>query len=81
MSQRAVERAVGKLVTDEAFREAFYADPARAVLESGLALTARELEALRRIAPGALARLCACIDDRICRLYVPGRPAGREPSP
>lgn len=80
MSQRAVEQVLGRLVTDEAFREAFFADPEDTALRSGLSLTACEREALRRIAPGALARLCACLDDRICRLYVPGRPAGRETS-
>ncbi len=80
MSQRAVEQTLGKLVTDEAFRWAFLADPEGTALRGGLTLTPCELEALRRISPAALAELCACIDDRICRLYVLDRPVRRESS-
>jgi hypothetical protein len=66
MSQQAVERAIGKLVTDEAFRTAFVADPPRASLEAGLHLLATELDALTRIPTRALEQLAQ--DDRICRL-------------
>jgi len=71
MSQRAVEQTLGKLITDEGFRRAFFGDPAAAALRAGLALTAKELEALSRIPARAVATLCACVDDRICRLAVP----------
>jgi hypothetical protein len=74
MSQRAVEQVLGRLVTDEAFREAFIADPAGTAARTGFDLCPKELEALTRIPRAALASLCACVDDRICRLYVPGRP-------
>jgi hypothetical protein len=79
MSQRAVEQALGKLLTDEAFREAFFADPEGAAFRAGLALSATELDALRSLSPGAVADLCARLDHRVCRLYVPGRRDGREP--
>lgn len=79
MSQRAVERTVGRLVTDEHFREEFFRDPEGASFRAGLNLSRRELDALRRIPADALARLCACVDDRICRLHVRGGRAPGEP--
>jgi putative modified peptide len=68
MSQPAVEKAIGKLATDEAFRDAFFADPGRALLEAGLSLSPCELSALRSIPTQALRRFGAALDDRICRL-------------
>ena len=68
MSQHAVERAIGKLVTDEAFRARFVADPARASLEAGLPLSAPELSALARIPVRALQRFADSVDDSIRRL-------------
>jgi hypothetical protein len=71
MSQRAVERVLGRLVTDEACREGFFRD-ARAALAGYIAdLTADELDALLRVPRRGLAALCAELDDRICRLRVP----------
>jgi hypothetical protein len=70
MSQRAVEQAVGKLVTDEGFREAFFRDPAPASREAGLELSRAEIAALFGIPRQALSAFCACLDDRICRLFV-----------
>jgi hypothetical protein len=74
MSQRAVEQVLGRLVTDEGFLEAFLADPRGTAARAGLDLSPKELHALTRIPRAALASLCASVDDRICRLYVPGRP-------
>jgi hypothetical protein len=68
MSQQAVERAIGKLVTDESFRRRFAADPAGASLNAGLALSATELLALSRISGAALQRLATTLDDSIRRL-------------
>ncbi len=76
MSQRAVERALGKLVTDEGFRNEFFKDPERATLQAGLELSREELDGLLRIPKSTLAKLSKCIDDRICRLRVP---AGSNP--
>lgn len=70
MSQRSVERALGKMVTDEAFRLEFLRDPGRASIEAGLELLPEEVEALRSVPAAMLARLASCLDDRICRLSV-----------
>ena len=78
MSQRIVERAVGKLVTDEGFRNAFFRDPKVACLQAGLELFAEELDALEHIPRPALAALSACLDDRICRLHIALEPAHEE---
>jgi hypothetical protein len=71
MSQRAVERAVGKLVTDEGFRAAFYRNAAVASREAGLELTVAELHALLHIPREALIALAARLDDRICCIHIP----------
>lgn len=71
MGQRAVERALGRLVTDPGFRCRFFREPERATLELGLDLSRNEIEALSRIPAPALAELEACIDDRLCRLHLP----------
>jgi hypothetical protein len=68
MSQHAVERAIGKLVTDESFRARFRGDPARASFEAGLSLSSAELGALARIPGEALGRFAGALDDSIRRL-------------
>jgi hypothetical protein len=78
MSQRAVEQVLGKLLTDEAFREAFFANPESAVFRAGLTLAPAEMEGLRSVSPRALASLCACLDSRLCRLYVPAERPTQE---
>jgi len=70
MSQRDVERTLGRLLTDHSFRDEFFLDPARASLTFGLQLTPHELEALLRVPRPALASLGARLDDRICRLHI-----------
>jgi hypothetical protein len=74
MSQQAVERTLGKLITDEEFREEFFKDRVAAILRGGLDLSAGELDALSRIPQAALAGLARRLDDRICRLHVTGCP-------
>jgi hypothetical protein len=69
MSQRDVDRTLGRLLTDEDFRDEFFLDPARASLTLGIQLTADELEALYRIPRPMLGSLGALRDDRICRLH------------
>lgn len=68
MSQRNVERVVGRLVTDEAFRRQFSRDPGavlREVLDSGLELNGCELRALISITPEAAEAFAEAIDPRI----------------
>ena len=71
MSQRDVERALGRLVTDEAFRREFYHDPPRACVGLGIQLTEEEIQALVATPRSVLADLASRLDDRICRLHLP----------
>jgi hypothetical protein len=78
MSQRSVERALGKMVTDEAFRADFFLDPWRASVIAGLDLLAYEVEALLKVPRSLLDRLSADLDDRICRLCIVDRNPSEE---
>jgi len=78
MSQRSVERILGRLVTDEGFRERFFTDPEGACLQIGADMSRQELDALKRIPRTALADLGARIDDRICRLHIAAQPLSQE---
>jgi len=71
MSQRDVERAIGRLLTDEQFRLACRKDPASACREAGFDLSPLELDALAALPFRALPRLVAQIDERIRRLTPP----------
>ena len=73
MSQRNVERTLGRLLTDESFQYDFFRDPARACLQLGLQLTPHEVEALLRVPRPTLTQLAGRLDDRICRLHVTNR--------
>ena len=68
MSQHAVERTIGKLVTDEEFRRRFFENPAVATWEAGLPLSAVELEALSALSRAAVTRFGQSLDARISRL-------------
>ncbi len=68
MCQAAVERTLGKLVTDETFRRRFFRDPAPTSFSAGLDLSRAELDALSRLPVEAIVQFSACLDDRICRL-------------
>jgi hypothetical protein len=77
MSQRAVERVVGKLVTDREFREAFFQNPAQSALCLGADLSPEEMDALLRIPVKALDDLYRKMDDRICKLHIARQPLGQ----
>ena len=64
MSQPAMEQALGKLVLDVGFRDAFFRDPAAASLAAGIQLTDQERGALERIRPGALAAFQRYLDGK-----------------
>jgi hypothetical protein len=70
MSQRDVERTLGRLLTDQGFRDGFFLEPTRACLALGIQLTPQEVEALLRVPLPALVSLGARLDDRICRLHM-----------
>ena len=79
MSQRDVERTLGRLLTDAGFRRDFSRNPVRACLVLGLQLAAHEMEALVLVPPRHLASLAGQLDDRICRLDIDE--AGHDGSP
>jgi hypothetical protein len=68
MSQEAVERTLGKLLTDECFRERFFTTPRVTVWAAGLRLSDIELAALSGLSRSALSSFSASLDHRICRL-------------
>ena len=70
MTQRDVERTLGRLLTDENFRDEFFLDPAGACLVLGVQLAPHEAEALLRVPRSMLATLGDRLDDRICRLHI-----------
>ena len=68
MSQSSVERIIGALVTDEAFRRRFAEDRVEAIrqlVESGVELTFCERRALACLNPAELARFAELIDARL----------------
>ena len=67
MSQVTVERTLGKLVTDPAFRIRFFRDPAAASFLAGLELSRAEVDALSGLPVEAIERFSTCLDHRICR--------------
>jgi len=81
MSQRGVERTLGKMVTDPGFREQFLREPAAATLAIGVELTPEETAALLRIPPRALVELSTRLDDRICKLHISHERLAREYQP
>ena len=67
MSQAAVERTLGKLVTDDGYRRRFFRDPAAASFAAGLELSPAEVDALSHLPLEAIIRFSSCLDARICR--------------
>ena len=68
MSQPNVERIIGVLVTDEALRRQFVADPEatlKGLVERGVELTGCEQRALACTDPVQLARFAEAIDARL----------------
>lgn len=76
MSQHAVERTIGKLVTDADFRRRFFCSPAEASWEAGLRLSPVELDALSALSSAAITRFSESLDPRISRLYLDATSAG-----
>jgi hypothetical protein len=68
MSQYAVESVLGKMITDPAFRDAFFTSPDATARRVGLKLGAEEIAALLQVHRAALERFALTVDDRICRM-------------
>jgi len=68
MSHRGVEVVLGRLATDEAWRERFRLSPATALREligAGLELSHVELAALEALDPSALLHFAHALDPRL----------------
>ena len=68
MAQRIVEMLIGRLITDEQFREDFLRDAPRvlhALFERGLELSRTEMAALINTDPSIWARTADAIDPRL----------------
>lgn len=67
MSQRAVESILGRLITDEEFREEFFREPLEACRMNGWGVTPAELSALIGLDPGLLQGMAGSLDPKIVR--------------
>ena len=68
MSQRSIEMVVGRLVTDEEFRQTFMTDPVHALtelLEQGTHLTRAEITALVATDSELWDRVAEQVDQRL----------------
>ena len=83
MSQKTVERILGKLATDEELRQRFRFAPREtidAACREPESLTAVEREALSAVDPGLLERFADALDPRLQRVRIPaGATNGSEP--
>jgi hypothetical protein len=71
MSHKGVETIIGKLVTDERFRQRFFAEPVAALEElrqRGCEVTAVESDALLALDPAAIEAFATLVDPRLQKL-------------
>ena len=71
MSQRSVEKVIGRLATDEEFRCRFESEREAVLQEliaSGTELTPVELKALRDLDFSACRRFARCLDPRLQKI-------------
>ena len=74
MSQKTVERILGKLATDEEARQEFRASPGGAIAAlapDADSLTSVEREALAAVDPDLLDRFADSLDPRLQRVRIP----------
>ncbi len=67
MSQKAVEQLIGRLVTDDVFRERVRSDVSTACSENGFVLTKDELMLVGRIDLDAVSQLAELVSDDLRR--------------
>lgn len=81
MAHRHVESVLGRLATDEAFRDAFRRDARAALLSTGLPLTPTETEAIATSDPALWDEVARHLDPRIQRIALGPPDAGEEALP
>lgn len=67
MSQRVVESILGRLITDEEFREEFFRSPTEACRMNDWGVTPAELSALIGLDPELLRGMAGSLDPKIVR--------------
>ena len=73
MAQRTIEMIIGRLITDETFRDRFLAAPessVRELAERGLELSRSEVAALLNTDPALWARTAEAVDPRLQKISV-----------
>lgn len=78
MSQKTVERILGKLATDEEYRQRFRSNPGGTLADAGRepeGLTPVEREALAALDPDLLERFADALDPRLQRVRIPAAAA------
>jgi hypothetical protein len=81
MAQRIVEMLIGRLITDEQFREEFSRDPGsflRSLVDRGFELSRTEVAALLNTDARIWARTAEAIDPRLQKITL--NPAGSDPA-
>jgi len=81
VAQRSIEVVIGRLMTDEAFRFAFFRNATTALadfIESGYELTAVEIAALRTMPADTWTRLAQHIDPRLQKVSLRGHQEGKS---
>jgi hypothetical protein len=71
VTQRSIEMVIGRLVTDEEFRETFLSDPHQALgdlLERGMHLSQAEIAALVATDGGLWERVAEHVDPRLQKI-------------
>jgi hypothetical protein len=75
MAQRVIELLIGRLITDEDFRDEFLAAPEAtlvALADQGLDLSRIEIAALLNTDPSVWARAAAALDPRLQKVSLVG---------
>ena len=72
MSQRAVESILGRLITDEEFRDEFFREPMEACRRNDWGVTPAELSALIGLDPELLQSMAGSLDPKIVRAIATG---------
>lgn len=71
MSQEAVERVLGQLITDERFRRLASDSLETACLQQGYSLSAEEIRLLSGLEPQCISELASRLDPGLCRADAP----------